>query len=138
MATESLEAFGVLIEVADRQEAADLAEQLACLGRDFLPWEAAHDGAAGGAAHVFARCDHDRVFLVVFFLVFFLRVVVFFFLRDRDFFAGVSGTVIGARIVTSSGYDVLDSAALASAGQWRFRPIAKARRAVIPFQFDLP
>ncbi len=46
-----------------------------------------------------------------------------------------SGAVIDARVVGSSGYPILDDAALASARQWRFAPIAREVRVEIPFHF---
>jgi protein TonB len=48
-----------------------------------------------------------------------------------------NGSVIDARVVASSGYDVLDSAALSSARMWRFTPPGTTRRAILPFLFDL-
>lgn len=46
-----------------------------------------------------------------------------------------SGTVMGTRLLASSGHDVLDRAALASARQWRFARIPRTRKAAIPFRF---
>ncbi len=46
-----------------------------------------------------------------------------------------SGTVMGTRLLESSGHDVLDRAALASARQWRFARIPRTRKAAIPFRF---
>ena len=47
------------------------------------------------------------------------------------------GAVVDATILASSGYAILDQAALASARQWRFAPPGTFRRAAQTFRFSL-
>ncbi len=47
----------------------------------------------------------------------------------------MQGEVYQARIVATSGWEVLDQAAVASALRWRFAPIPARRRALIPIQY---
>ena len=47
------------------------------------------------------------------------------------------GNVVDARLLASSGYAILDQAALASARGWRFEPPGTFRRAAQTFRFSL-
>ena len=55
---------------------------------------------------------------------------------EVEILVGAEGRVVRAELATSSGYPVLDEAALTAARQWRFRPPGRLRRAVIPFRFS--
>ena len=57
-------------------------------------------------------------------------------LVEVEVLISAEGRVVRAELATSSGYQVLDEAAITAARQWRFRPPGRLRRAVIPFRFS--
>ncbi|MDB4618780.1 energy transducer TonB [bacterium] len=55
-----------------------------------------------------------------------------------SFTIGSSGTVISARIAESSGYTLLDNAALSAIRSWRFKPARNALGEAISYSYTLP
>lgn len=55
-----------------------------------------------------------------------------------SFTIGSSGTVISARIAKSSGYTLLDNAALSAIRSWRFKPARNALGEAVSYSYTLP
>ena len=55
-----------------------------------------------------------------------------------SFTIGSSGTVISARIAKSSGYTLLDNAALSTIRSWRFKPARNALGEAVSYSYTLP
>lgn len=54
-----------------------------------------------------------------------------------EFTIRTDGTCVDCRLVKSSGYDLLDKAALKTAATWRYQPIRAARTQVVDFIFRI-